>query len=437
MQAMRSIFYRYVIPSMLAFALSGVYAIVDGFFVGNSIGDYGLAAINIAYPLTALIQSAGTGIGMGGAVQYAICDGAGEHKKKYQYFSISILLLLAASAILTVAVFAGRTTVLRLFGAQGEIFTLAEEYIRFIAIGTVFQLMGTGVVPFIRNMGGVIVAMTAMIAGFVTNIFLDYLFVWALSYGMTGAAVATVIGQAVTLFICVIYLVVRKARLTFPARKEWKQMAKIVLLVAISPFGLAFSPNITLILVNKSAVTYGGDAAVTTYAAISYIACVVLLLLQGVSDGCQPLLSLCHGEGDEKKVCQVRHLAYRFAAVVSLVCMGILYLTRYQVAMLFGASPATVENTGRVLPVFLAGFLFVSFARVSTAYFYATTKNVLAYVLIYGESLMLFLALMVFPRFLGIQGTWISVPFSQIAAMAASAVFIFVWGREKIHGKIS
>lgn len=422
---MRSTFYQYVIPSMLAFALSGVYSIVDGFFVGNSIGDRGLAAINMAYPLTALIQSAGTGIGMGGAVRYSICDGAGEHKRKYEYFSISMILLLAASVLLTAVILAGGPAILTLFGAQGEIFELGVEYIRFIALGTVFQMFATGLVPFIRNMGGVIAAMAAMIAGFVTNMILDYVFVWALPYGIAGAAIATVIGQAVTLAVCLGYLVMRKTKVLVSVRSSWKTVAKEVLLVAISPFGLAFSPNITLILVNRSAATYGGDQAVTTYATISYVAWIVAALLQGISDGCQPLLSVCQGEGDQKKVCQVRNMGYRFAATVSLVCMGMLYLVRYQVALLFGASPATVENTGQVLPIFIVGFLFLSFARVTTAYFYATEKNVLAYLVIYGESLLLFAFLMICPPIMGITGTWLAVPLSQAAVMLLSGGLLF------------
>ena len=219
-------------------------------------------------------------------MQYSICDGAGEHKKKYQYFSGSMILLLAASFLLTAVILAGRPTLLKLFGARGEIFDLGAEYIRFIALGTIFQMFGTGLVPFIRNMGGVIAAMAAMIAGFVTNMILDYVLVWVLPYGIAGAAVATVIGQAVTLAVCLGYLLLRKTKVLVSIKDSWKSVTKEVLLVAISPFGLAFSPNITLILVNRSAATYGGDQAVTTYATISYVAWVVLALLQGISDGC-------------------------------------------------------------------------------------------------------------------------------------------------------
>ena len=133
-------------------------------------------------------------------------------------------------------------------------------------------------------------------------------------------------------------------------------------------------------------------------------------------------------------------MGYRFAAAVSLVCMGMLYLIRYHVALLFGASLSTVENTGQVLPVFIAGFLFISFARVTTAYFYATAKNVLAYLVIYGESFLLFVFLMICPTVLGITGTWVSVPLSQIAVMLLSVFLLSclkkksgnanVWGKK-------
>lgn len=97
-------FFQYVIPSVLSFALSGVYAIVDGFFVGNSIGDAGLSTINIAYPITAVLQSVGTGIGMGGSVKYSILKAAGNEKKAREFVAGATWLMLLFSAVLTVTV---------------------------------------------------------------------------------------------------------------------------------------------------------------------------------------------------------------------------------------------------------------------------------------------------------------------------------------------
>ena len=155
-------FLKFVLPSMLAFALSGVYSIADGFFVGNQLGDNALAAVNIAYPITAFIQAAGTGIGMGGAVLYTLSANSSSPEKKNLFFGISVILMAAAGILLTALVFFISAPVLRLFGAEGQIFDYGEEYMRFIALGALFQVFGTGLTPFIRNMGGSVTAMAAM-----------------------------------------------------------------------------------------------------------------------------------------------------------------------------------------------------------------------------------------------------------------------------------
>ncbi len=168
-------FYKFVIPSMIAFALSGVYAIVDGYFVGNAIGDAGLSAINIAYPIVAVQQAIGTGIGMGGAVYYSIYKAEGKLKKAESFIAVCWWLLVAASLVLTAAVYLSAHRLLLLLGAENMILNYAEEYIKVIALGTLLQILGTGLVPFMRNYGGAFWAMVAMSGGFITNIILDYI----------------------------------------------------------------------------------------------------------------------------------------------------------------------------------------------------------------------------------------------------------------------
>lgn len=421
-------FFRYVIPAMLAFALSGIYAIADGFFVGNALGDHALAAINMAFPLTAFLQAVGTGIGMGGAIRYSISVGNRDEKKSREYFGMSVVMLVAAGVSMTVLFLAGAASVLRLFGATGDIRALGEEYLLYISCGAVFQILGTGLVPLIRNMGGAITAMAAMVCGFLTNILLDYLFVWVLPWGMMGAAVATDIGQAVTFLVCLGFFIVEKRKPSFHFAKGAGRLSKEIFGVGLSPFGLSFSPNITLILVNKSAALTGGEAAVTYYATVSYISCVIMLLLQGVSDGSQPLVSLAYGEGKIERTFKVRNLAYRFAMAVSLVSMALMFLARGEAAKLFGASAEVAAEVAVILPIFLAGYAFVSVSRVATAYFYATGKNVWAYILIYGEPAFLFLLLLILPPALGIFGAWLAVPFSQVLAAGVS---VFLTARER------
>ena len=427
--SLRKEFWRYVLPSMLSFALSGVYAITDGFFVGNALGDQALAAINLAVPLTALLLALGTGAGMAAAVGWSLCTGAGDREGAREWFGLAVAALPALGLGLTVLYQLAAPPVLRLFGASGAVYDLAWEYLRFVSYGAVFQVLGTGLVPLIRNMGGAVAAMAGMMAGFGTNILLDYLFVWVLPWGMMGAAVATVLGQGATALVCLGFLARRGERPRLGWGGRGGALLRRMAAVGASPFGLSFSPNLALILVNRSAVELGGDPAVTCYAAVSYITSVILLLLQGVSDGCQPLLSLKWGQGRREEARRVRGMALRFALVLAAGCMGAVFLLRGETAALFGASPQTTADVAGCLPLFLLGFPFAALSRVATAYCYATGADRWAYVLIYGEPVSLAAGLLVLPGALGLWGTWGAVPLSQALTGAASLLFLLREGR--------
>ena len=153
----------------MSFALSGIYAIVDGYFVGNSIGDIGLSTINIAYPIVAIIQSLGTGIGMGGAIYYSINMAEKKETRAKEFMAGALWMLIISSIILTCSIFFLNKPLLRILGANGQLLSLGEEYISIIALGAGFQVISTGLIPFIRNHGGSFYAMVSMITGFITN----------------------------------------------------------------------------------------------------------------------------------------------------------------------------------------------------------------------------------------------------------------------------
>ena len=348
----RKRFFSYVIPSVLAFALSGVYAIVDGFFVGNSVGDSGLSAINIAYPVVALIQAVGTGFGMGGAVYYSISRAEKKEQDAREFVAGTMWLLITASIVMTVVFCLLTRPVLLLLGTgTGELLSLGKDYLFVISLGTFLQIFGVGLVPLIRNNGGATFAMLTMIAGFITNIVLDWLFVWVYEWSMTGAALATIIGQGVTMAGGFGYLI-RKGKLSFriPFRR-FSQKAKSITKIGIAPFGLTLTPNISLILINRFSASYGGEEAIAVYACISYVISVVYLILQGVGDGSQPLMSQYYGEREEKKLRRIRNLAYRFALLLSAAGILLLFAARWNVGTLFGAS----EEVTRGISCFSAG----------------------------------------------------------------------------------
>lgn len=424
-------FFKYVLPAMLAFAFSGVYAIVDGFFIGRSIGDAGLAAINIAYPITALIQAVGTGIGMGGAIQIAVGLGKDEKDRVKEYLGNTLSLLFILCVVMTLVLYFFATPLLHFFGAKGEILPFAKEYIQVIILGALFQIFGTGMIPIIRNFGGSLTAMFSMIAGFITNIILDYLFVFVLQYGMGGAAWATILGQFVTSIPAILYFILKKEWFDVKAFKLKLRVVKKIVAVGISPFGLTLSPNIVLIIMNKFSMSYGGEEAVAIYAVISYVIIVVQLLLQGVGDGCQPLISRYYGQGNSTAIESIRKLAYYFAAFIASCNMILIFLLKEEIPIMFGVSSAITPQVIKTLPIFIIGFLFSGFLRITISYFYATRKNRMAYLLIYGEPAVLFLLLFfVFPTFMGINGVWISAPVSQIIlSVIGGCLYVYSYRR--------
>ncbi len=412
----RRAFFCTVIPSVMAFALTGVYSIVDGFFVGNRLGDSGLAAINLAYPVTVFIQAIGTGLGLSGAVRYSILRGQKQWKKKKESFASTFLLLLIFSILFTILAFPLLSPLLRLLGAAGTVYELSREYLWVIAAGAICQIFATGFIPFIRNMNGSSFAMFTMIAGFGTNIILDYLFVWIYQLGMTGAALATVIGQAVAVIAAAGYLIRRKIGFAFPKYKELPKHCAVILKVAAAPFGLTFSSQITTILMNRFLMAYHGEQAVAVYCCIDYIICIAYLLLQGVGDGSQPLISLYYGKGAPADVRKIRRLAYITSGVIAIICMAVMFMSRHAIGILFGASPQTNADISSYLPLFLSPLFVLAYIRTTTTCLYATEKAVLSYLLVYAEPITLFFLLLFLPQIpvLGVSAVWIAVPAAQL-----------------------
>ena len=137
-----------------------------------------------------------------------------------------------------------------------------------------------------------------MILGFITNIILDYTFIWMMNWGMAGAALATIIGQGVTMVISVLFFILMKTPLSLPSFNTLFSLWKKILKLSISPFGLTFSPIITMLFMNRFLLFYGNNKDVAIFGCIGYITAIIYLLLQGVGDGSQPLISRHHGKND-------------------------------------------------------------------------------------------------------------------------------------------
>ena len=186
------------------------------------------------------------------------------------------------------------------------------------------------------------------------------------------------------------------------------------------------SPNISLIIINRFSVFYGGESAVATYACISYVVSIIYLILQGVGDGSQPLISYYYGEKNFKNLLDTRKLAYGFAIFLSLIGCTIMYFTKSNLGLLFGTSKEVNLEIAKIMPIFLISVPFVAILRITTASFYATEKSVFSYILTFIEPLFMLILIIILPPLYGGQ---IMIWWSTVLARILSAILALVLKR--------
>ena len=282
-----------MLPSMVSMLLSGFYSMVDGIFVGNAAGSQALAAINLVYPIQACMNATAFGLGVGGAVLMSKHMGSEEYEQADRAMGTTLSLLTIAGLGLMGFFWLTKDSIIHLLGATGEIAQYANEYISIIILCGIFPVLGNGVTPLIRNRGKTIEATLFMSSGLVTNILLDYVFVFRLRMGLAGAAIATVTAQMVVACLALFYLI-KTNREVFTLHNLAISAARLktILRIGISPFGQTLIPSVIIVLTNWQCIRYGGDDAPAVFSLLSYVLASVQLLLQGVGDGVQPLQAL-------------------------------------------------------------------------------------------------------------------------------------------------
>jgi putative MATE family efflux protein len=410
---------------MLTMLLQGLYIIVDGFFVGQAIGDRGLAAINIAWPITAIILALGTGIGMGGAVNMSLEQGKGNKKDSNIARGNTIILLLIASIILTIIFWLNYEKILSLLGATGEVHVEAARYTKFIIIGCIFQVFATGLTPLLRNSKKTIEAMIIMIVGLVTNIILDAVFIMILNKGMEGAAIATIIAQGVTTLLCIIIFIKDKDnKIEFKEFILVKGEVKKILRTGLSPFGLSLSPSIIIVFNNFQCLKYGGDIAVAAYSVIAYVIGTGQLLLSGVGEGIQPLISFCSGGKLFESMKIIKRKAIIFILALSFIILFAMILFRDIIPLIFGSSPEATEIMSSGLVITSLALPCIALVKLASSYFYAVGESTYSSIIIYGDPILITpILILILPRLFKLEGVWITLPLAQIM-MSISILFM-------------
>lgn len=416
------------IPTVFSLLMSGLYGVMDGLFVGRAVGDAGLAAINIAWPIAAVITAVGIGIGSGGSVLYSNSNGKGEQERGELVYHQTITLLFAAAMVLLIVLGFTYPAILSALGAKGDVYQKAVEYIQIIIFGAVFQVMGTGFIPMLRNRNLAFQAMVSMAAGMGVNGVLNYLLLFVVKIGIRGAAVGTIAAQFVVLVISS-YLIYGRQKVHLKVVWQHKMIGEI-LKIGISAFGLSLAPSIVLLFTNLQCLKYGGDAAVACYAVISYIVFPVQSMLMGIGDGTQPLMSFYSGAKKMEELRFVKKIASIAVVGMGAVFFAIVILVSKYIPDVFGMQMDSQAYFGTGMAVSAVSFLFTGLAKFHISYLNATLQVKKAMQLIYGETIVVapFLIFLL-PYVFKINGIWLSLPGTQLIMLLIFNVFFTKTGK--------
>ncbi len=422
--AIRGQFWRYALPSMFSQLLNSCFIIVDGLFIGRNLGDAGLAAINVAWPIVALIQAVSLAVGTGGAVRLATALGKGDEDEALTARGNAVLLLAASAVALGVGLGLTYPYILPLIGANEELYPLAAAYIRVVCLLTVCQVFATGLLPLVRSAGRTLAAMTVTVGGLLGNIFLDWLFIQRFQWGLPGAALATGLSQGACALAALPLLLAHKG---WPLRlgqfAPCKRMIKGILHYAVSPFGLSISTSAILLITNLRALRYGGTQGVAVYAVLSYVLGSIIPLISGVGDGLQPLVSYARGARDWQGLCHLRRKGLALAVAVAVISGVACFALREVLPVVFGASPEAAAQGAAAMWTLTLACPFVAVVRFSCSYFCAVGEPLAGGILAYGEPLGAQpLFLFTLPLWLQLEGVWVAYPAAVMLTAAVAVV---------------
>lgn len=345
-------------PAICAQLVSLCYNAVDRIFVGRMVdGTLAMAGIGVCAPIT-MIFGALTGLfGSGGAPLAAIRIGRGETKEAERYLGVSVVMLIGSSLMVMAIALLAADPILTAFGASRDTLPFARDYFRIYSSGTLFLTFTVGMNSYISSQGFAATAMVTTMLGCVLNILLDPLFLYVMDMGVAGAALATVVSQAVSCVWVLIFLFGKRTYLRI--RREnlriRPEILKQICGLGLSPAFMSVSEGILHMCFNRQAQIFGGDVAVSAMTILFTTFNFVQLPLNGFSSGAQPIVSYCCGSGQVDRMKQALRIADVICTVSSVAgCVLLVAFPRVFVGF-FTEDPELLSVGSRMLRIYAAG----------------------------------------------------------------------------------
>ncbi|TAH61562.1 MAG: MATE family efflux transporter, partial [Gottschalkiaceae bacterium] len=368
---------KFSIPAIVGMVVNAIYNIVDRIFIGNFVDSLGLGGITIAFPIMIIIMAFGMLIGIGATSLISIRLGEGKREEAELILGNAMVLLIVISLTLSIFGLIFLDPILKLFGASPQILPYAKEYLSIILLGAVFQSIGFGMNNFIRADGSPKMAMATMLIGAILNTILDPIFIIVFNMGIKGAALATIISQAVSAAWVLNYFFSGKSSLVVK-KENWKlkpHIVKNILAIGSAPFAMQVAASGITTLLNRSLITYGGDLAVSAYGAINSFSTILLMPIFGINQGSQPIIGYNYGAKNYDRVKKAFLLAITAATTITIIGFVVTRMFPSQLIALFNSKDKELVNIGaNGMKIFFTMLPLIGFQIVSSNYFQATGK---------------------------------------------------------------
>ena len=298
--------FKLALPAIMAQVINLLYNLVDRMYIGhiNEVGPAALTGVGVTMPVIMAISAFAALVSMGGAPRASIMMGKGDREEAQRILGNCASTLIITAIVLTLAVQLFGREILLLFGASDNTITYAWAYVQIYSLGTIFVQLALGLNAFINAQGYAQIGMATVAIGAVCNIILDPVFIFGFHMGVQGAALATILSQAISCIWILHFLTGRKPSLQLQTRYMKLKAATILPCIGLgfAPFVMQFTESILNICFNTSLLKYGGDIAVGAMTILGSVMQFSMLPIQGLTQGAQPIIGFNYGAGKMKRV---------------------------------------------------------------------------------------------------------------------------------------
>lgn len=409
-------FTKYVSANILGMVGLSCYILADTFFIARGVGPDGLTALNLAIPAYSFINGLGLMIGMGGATRYSISGGNGDGASRKTVFTQSLLFVLALAAVFFLIGLLFPWQLASLLGADASILPLTGVYLRILLMFAPMFMLNNLLICFVRNDKKPQLSMTAMLVGSLSNIVLDYVFIFPLGMGMAGAAIATGVAPVVSMLILSRHFIRKENQFHLCRVKPSFKRIRDISALGVSSLIVEVSSGVVMIVFNFLILKDSGNLGVAAYGILANIALVLISIFTGISQGVQPILSSCFGKKETKNIKSLLRYALTTSILFALISYGVTYIFSDGIVELFNKEQNKTLHEIAVsgMHIYFTAFLFVGVNIISAACFSAIDKPVRAFLISCLRGFLFVIPLaFALSAALGLNGIWLTVPAAE------------------------